>query len=100
MSEHECAGRVYSLFHSYPCGKPGKHEEDGKWWCGIHAPSKIAARKAKTFARWEAKRAVHNKQYAKERAAREIVEAALKDDATALKVAVAAYRAIENARDA
>jgi len=30
-----------------PCTAPGTHFERTQWWCGTHAPSKIAERKQK-----------------------------------------------------
>ena len=100
MSDHKCAARTFRGHHFYSCHKLGKVEEDGKWWCGIHAPSKVAARRAKRDALWKTEDEARGKRYARHEAAREIVEAALNDDAAALQAAVAAYRAIENARDA
>lgn len=76
MTEKQCAETVWrSLSNgSYfsDCEKRAKYEEDGKWWCGTHAPSKVAARRAKKRAEDEAESAAKN---ATERAARAAVEA-------------------------
>lgn len=52
---HSCAGRVWDRWTHYGCAKPATHFEDEKWWCHVHAPSKIAARKSKKNAEWNAK---------------------------------------------
>lgn len=44
---HFCAASVFSggSFRGHPCGKAGKVERDGKWFCGIHDPVKRDARR-------------------------------------------------------
>lgn len=51
----KCAAAVYypGSWRSARCNKPGKFEEDGKWYCGIHNPAKIRARKAANQAKWD-----------------------------------------------
>lgn len=34
------------------CGLNAKYFEDGEWYCGTHAPSKIHERLMKKFAKW------------------------------------------------
>lgn len=70
-----CAGSVWSGWQWVNCSAVGRYEEDGKHWCGNHAPSKVATREAKAKARraakfkeWEAK---HNLRVATEKRAAE-----------------------------
>ena len=48
-------------WHGHKCGKKGKVQHEGKWYCGIHSPEAKAKRKAKMdaadaerAARWKA----------------------------------------------
>lgn len=66
--KHPCAARVYDNFHGYGCQKNGKHFEGEKWWCGIHAPSKAAERRAKKDAEYAAKNS-HREQVSRRAAA-------------------------------
>ena len=48
--KNQCEARVWghdAWTGSYPCNNLGKYFEDGKWWCGMHAPSKQREREAK-----------------------------------------------------
>lgn len=63
-TKHQCAERVYPAhsFRSYPCSVPAKYQEAGSWWCGHHAPSKVAEKRRKQaekaraeHAEWKAK---------------------------------------------
>lgn len=50
MSEkHICKKRVsdHAGFYFYPCGNKAKYNENGGWYCGTHAPSRIKARAEK-----------------------------------------------------
>lgn len=40
-------------FHAYPCGKRGKVERDGHWYCGIHAPVARAEKQAARDKAWQ-----------------------------------------------
>lgn len=51
MSEHICEGRIQGTWHSYSCSKKAKYFEDGKWYCGTHAPSRIKLRAEKKAAK-------------------------------------------------
>lgn len=59
----KCAGEAYDRYSGrfYSCTNAGKHHEDGKWWCGIHAPSKKAAKQKK---QWDAYRAEQRRKAA------------------------------------
>ena len=37
------------------CGCNAKYFEDGEWYCGKHAPSKIAERERISYEKWKAK---------------------------------------------
>ena len=65
----KCAGRKPSLsgYDSYPCHNPGKLQEEGLWWCGIHAPSACRARRAKAQAKWDEEAGRYRQQHAEER---------------------------------
>lgn len=51
-----CCARVAdgSGFHFYNCGKRAKTTHEGKPYCGIHDPERLAAIRAKNSAKWEA----------------------------------------------
>ena len=49
-----CAGRVYSQHSFYGCSSKPKVERDGKHYCGIHDPVRIAEKHATRNAKWEA----------------------------------------------
>ena len=56
METHRCTGRLWNDYdmRGYQCSKSGKYEEEGKWWCGTHAPSKVKARHEKQAAKYDA----------------------------------------------
>ena len=59
-----CAGRLWDNFRGYrPCPHTGKYQEDGKRWCGTHAPSKIQARRGKADASREERADAWNEKY-------------------------------------
>lgn len=53
MPDHRCSGLVYDGWRHVPCSAKGKIFEDKQWWCGVHAPSKVALRKAKSNAAYQ-----------------------------------------------
>jgi hypothetical protein len=57
--KHPCAGDVandYGVgFHR--CTSNGKFEENGAWWCGVHLPSAVAAKRATREAAYQEERA-------------------------------------------
>ena len=57
MNEHRCEKLIHSIFslRGNPCKRPAKYFENGKHWCGIHAPSQIEARRQKKKDRKQAK---------------------------------------------
>ena len=62
-------------FNFYPCGRPGKIEQDGKWYCGIHNPVKRAAKAAATQLAYEQKLAVDSERWRLADAAPEMLAA-------------------------
>ena len=56
MKEHRCGREVYDgRAGSFPCYRKGPIQEDGKFWCFQHAPSKVAERRAKANKRYDDK---------------------------------------------
>ena len=49
LTEHPCEEKVNNYFRYYPCGKPGKIEYNGKWYCGVHDPIKKEAKRAERY---------------------------------------------------
>jgi hypothetical protein len=68
---------IYRNYAHYPCGKTAKFQENGKWWCGTHAPSKVAAKRAVREAKWADDSKIREKQHAITEAASRVVVAAL-----------------------
>ena len=57
-NKHQCAGMRSDppwYLRKYPCTFNATFSENGQWWCGIHAPSKVKARKEKRDQEWKAK---------------------------------------------
>jgi hypothetical protein len=53
----KCAKRLPVRYSSYgrPCKLAGVVEQDGNWWCRLHAPDAVATREAARDAAWRAK---------------------------------------------
>ena len=49
----ECCAEVFRGYHYYPCGKKGKVQRNGKWYCGRCDPDAVASRNAKAEARYQ-----------------------------------------------
>lgn len=49
-----CSVRVYSNrgYDNYPCSKPATVQRDGKWYCTIHDPERLAAKRAAKVKEW------------------------------------------------
>ena len=61
MSE-KCSARTRGdVWRDYPCSKNAKVYRDGKWYCGIHDPVKVAEREAKRSAAYQKKQAFRQK---------------------------------------
>ena len=54
---NKCSQRVGDDgWRSYQCSKPAKVEENGKWWCTIHAPSAVQKHRDKSDVEYKIKR--------------------------------------------
>ena len=90
--------------HDRPCFRPAKFHEEGKDWCGTHAPSKVAVRDAKQRVKWEAERAARDLRWEIEAQERKVLDAAVawasnETTGDALVFAVDALRALYAQRD-
>lgn len=61
--KHVCEGSTYNRSAPWGCrNKPCKSSallfEDGKWWCKIHAPSKVQERRDKSDRKYERDNAI------------------------------------------
>lgn len=74
MSDDEwCSDMVQGDWgRSYPCSKRGKVERDGKWYCMIHDPERVAARRAKQDAERKAKWEAREAQWKRDRRIKEL----------------------------
>ena len=50
----KCCGKVLGTFGIYICSKSGKFTRDGKHYCGMHDPVRIAEKNAERAAKWKA----------------------------------------------
>lgn len=89
MSDHKCAGEVWQMQGFFPCTKTGRHKHEGKWYCKLHHPPTVQAKRAASRDRWNAK-------WAAQEQAR--VEAELAQDE--MKRKAAAYDGLVAERDA
>ncbi len=55
--KHQCSKQVImdTWGHTAPCEHNAAIQEDGKWWCGRDAPSRVKARREKRELKWDAK---------------------------------------------
>lgn len=85
--KHACAGRVFPnrAVRGYPCSNNAKFLEGGQWWCHLHAPSKIAAKREAKYAEWEAAQD-------RRREARRVAEAKASELSQRLGITVVAVR--------
>lgn len=60
--KHQCCGQIFNNYHYHQCFNKGKVERDGKWFCGIHDPVKIAERDAVKRKQWDDERAERFRQ--------------------------------------
>lgn len=63
-SDTTCAHGMWSGYRSYQCGKPGKVEHEGRWFCGVHNPIAKAKRVEARHAKWDVERAAREASYA------------------------------------
>lgn len=78
--KHRCAGRVWhdGSFYSSACMNNGKHEHGGKWWCKMHHPPTVDAKRKERERKWDIK-------FRAEQAQRERAQALKRKQVAALK---------------
>ena len=80
MSAPKCAERVYpsGSWCGHDCTKTVKVERDGKWYCGIHDPVKVAEKRAERAAaaraRMDEADRAYRRQKAIQKAERELID--------------------------
>lgn len=74
---HTCEAAVWArgYFRTYACGKTAKVERDGKWYCGIHDPVRLAEKRAARDAEYDRRYAENRKHQQLRDAAPELYEA-------------------------
>jgi len=55
QSSRDIISRMINRAKDEICGCNAKYNEEGIWYCGRHAPSKVKEREDKSFAAWKAK---------------------------------------------
>ena len=55
MEKHQCSAKVSdsSGWHGFPCGINATILYDGKYYCKIHSPEYVKAKRGKANAKWE-----------------------------------------------
>ena len=66
--KHQCEGIKRGTWHRHRCITNGSIERDGKWYCGIHDPVKIAEKRKRGKEKWD-------EEWTKARAVRRRLEA-------------------------
>jgi hypothetical protein len=79
MTEHRCAGRVFTpgSFRDSACSRKGKHFQKERWWCGTHLPSKEEERRAERNRIGDLKSAVMRAGWDREKIAGDLIKAAI-----------------------
>ena len=52
---HQCATSVWGQYNSHPCPNAGKVQRGGKWYCGVHDPEAVRARREEADREWQSK---------------------------------------------
>jgi uncharacterized Zn finger protein (UPF0148 family) len=73
-TRHTCRGAKSHTYGYTQCRSPAKVERDGEWYCGIHDPARITARRIEANSRSLKER---ERKAAEQRARDEIVAAAI-----------------------
>ena len=89
----KCCGVIWNGagYRNFICGKKGKVQRNGKWYCGRCDPDAVAARQAERHAKWDAELKAHEAKRKAERirdaraAAFPVLVEALRDSATSLE---------------
>lgn len=77
IDKQSCCERVYGDGRGFTggvCGNRAKFHEGGKWYCGIHAPSKVAHKQSVREAKWVKERELSDAKYAMDAAGREFLD--------------------------
>jgi hypothetical protein len=64
-----CEAQVFKDFHTYQCSNGAKVQgDDGKFYCGIHDPAKVEAKRKARDEKWERERQEWLKENRRQRA--------------------------------
>lgn len=65
--KHDCSEKIWKPSGNWGyeswCRRNATVEENGRWWCAIHAPSKVAEREKKLCAKWKVESDARNAKY-------------------------------------
>jgi len=53
--QHKCSRKISKDGHSYQCSKTGKLEHEGRFYCGLHHPPTVIAKRKARDAAWTEK---------------------------------------------
>ena len=70
-----CCGTVFERGWPRKCSTRAKVERDGKWYCGIHDPVRVAAKRAERDAEYARKCTERSAKWSMERAAPDLLAA-------------------------
>lgn len=70
IENYKCCEQVYSgsPYFPYTCGKTAKVERDGKHYCGIHDPVRLAEKRRRNQKAWDAEYEAKKKKFTEEKA--------------------------------
>ena len=66
---HYCVGSVWNGYRSQGCGNRAKALVEGRWYCGIHDPVAVAAKRDARAAKWRAEEDARQARFAAQRQA-------------------------------
>lgn len=78
LTSRQCCKRIYGggrTFRGSPCSKKATVKVEGNWYCTIHDPVRIEAKRAAKDAVWDAKHAEQTKRWKLEKAAPKLLDA-------------------------
>ena len=64
----KCCAKIHGAYNSYSCGKSGKVQVNGKWYCGVHDPARSEAKRKALLAKIDAERQSRNAAADREKA--------------------------------
>ncbi|MFA4974910.1 MAG: hypothetical protein WC683_20090 [bacterium] len=59
----KCSERIFRDYTHYPCQHPAVVERDGKWYCKIHDPEYVKAKREEWAAKLQAQFAADKERY-------------------------------------